>query len=482
MAGKYEIDLNWKIISVVIACIVGTAFAFFFVKGKSVLLRVRLLGVIVLVMVGVYSFNHYYMNKDLYAATQNFGLINKWSATQLYISKGFFYPFLYSIQTAIDVEPEGFDKNVAKETVNTYDMSSIPNGQKVNIISIMLEAYNDFSKFEQIEFGKNVYEYFHQLKAEGYSGELVTNIFAGGTVDTERSFLTGYTSLNNFRTNVNSYAHFFKSQGYTVEGSHPSYEWFYNRKNINEYLGFENYYFFENHYSELADGQIARDDVLFPEIIKFYEENKKTGKPYFSFNVTYQNHGPYSTEALTDVQYIKNKGYSDEEYNILNNYFAGIYSTNEQLKSIFEYFRGEKKPVVIILFGDHNPWLGDNNSVYKSVGINLDVSTEEGFYNYYNTLYVIWGNDSAKKVLNSDLKGDGPTIGPYFLMNEFFELAGYEGNEFMKFSNELKEVMNVVHTTGRYKESNILTSEPSPESEQKLNEFLQVQYYWKKGF
>lgn len=110
----------------------------------------------------------------------------------------------------------------------------------------------------------------------------------------------------------------------------------------------------------------------------------------------------------------------------------------------------------------------------------MDVSTEEGFYNYYNTPYLIWGNESAKKVLHSDLKGDGPTIGPYFLMNEFFDLAGYEGNEFMKYSNNMRDVLDVIHVSGRYKKSGVLTTELSTDSQQKLNEFLQIQYYWKK--
>lgn len=212
------------------------------------------------------------------------------------------------------------------------------------------------------------------------------------------------------------------------------------------------------------------------------EANKKTGKPYFSFNVTYQNHGPYSSEKLTDVEYVKNKGYTGGNYNILNNYISGINSTTGEIKKLVDYFRAEKEPVVVILFGDHNPWLGDNNSVYKELGINFDLGTEGGFYNYYETPYVIWGNDSAKKVLGNEFKGKGPSIGPYFLMNEFFKLAGYEGNEFMKLSNELKASMDIVHYTGRYYEAGKLTAKPSDASQQKLNDFSKVQYYWRKNF
>lgn len=482
MADKFDIQLDWKVISVMIACVIGTAIAYFFVKGTIRSLRLRLFAIALLGIVGVYSFNNIYMDDQVYSATENNDLINKWSSTQEYISKSFLYPFIYSIKSNIDRPPEGYDAEVAKEKLDGYEYSDIADDEKVHVISIMLESYNDFSKFEEIEFDKGVYEYWHQLENESYSGELVTNIFVGGTVDTERSFLTGYTSLLNFRNHTNSYAHYFREQDYTVEGSHPSYEWFYNRKNINEYLGFENYYFLENYYGELTNGEIAKDALLFPEILKMYETNKETGKPYFSFNVTYQNHGPYSTESTSDVQYVKNNDYTEEEYNILNNYFAGINNTNQELKTFMEAIKDEDEPIVVILFGDHNPWLGDNNSVYERLNIDLDLGTEEGFYNYYNTPYIISGNDKAKEILGNDLDGEGPTIGPYFLMNEFFDLAGYGGNEFMKFSNKLKADVDVVHTTDRYKESDVLTTELSSESKQKLNEFLQVQYYWMKNF
>lgn len=482
MAGKYHVSLNWKIICVIIVCILVTVAAFFLVKGKIRLIPLRLAGIVLMALVGFYSFNNIYMADKFYNVTQNYDLINRWSSTQVYISKGFLYPFIYSIKSSTDKPPEGYNAKKAEERLNSYKYSNIPDGKKVNVVSIMLEAYNDFSKFKQVEFNTDVYGYLHQLEAESYSGQLVDNIFAGGTVNTEWSFLTGFTSMRDFRKNTNSYARYFGEQGYTVEGSHPCYDWFYNRKNINEYLGFQNYYFFENYYSPLADGQIARDNILFPEIINLYEDNKKTGKPYFSFSVTYQNHGPYSSEKLTDVDYVKNKGYTEADYNILNNYLSGVASTTKEIKTLIDHFRAEKEPVVVILFGDHNPWLGDNNSVYKALGINFDLGTEEGFYNYYETPYIIWGNDSAKKVLGNDIKGKGPNIGPYFLMNEFFKLAGYEGNEFMKLSNDLKANVDVVHTTGRYKESGILTTKLSPASQQKLDDFLKAQYYWRKNF
>lgn len=470
MAGDYKVHLNWEMVVAIALCVLGIIFGFFFARRRLASIKIRLFSIIVLILMGALSFNLVYMDSEIYSSRANGDL------------KGFAYPLIHSMKLSFFNRPEGYNKKLAEEILYSYEYSDIADEKKVNIIAIMLESFNDFSKFDRIEFKEDLYEYYHQLKEESYSGEIVTNIFAGGTVNTEWVFLTGFTSVYNFRAYANSYAYYFKEQGYKVEGSHPGHDWFYNRKNINEYLGFENYYFYENYYAELADNQIAGDDILFRSIVKLYNANKGSGKPYFSFNVTYQNHGPYSTEKLTDKRYIINKGFKEEEYNILNNYFDGIYSTNREIKNLIDYFKNEDEPVVVILFGDHNPWLGNNNSVYKALDINIDLDTEEGFYNYYNTPYIIWGNDKAKGVLNNEFKGMGPTISANFLMSLLFDLVGYEGNEFMKASKELMKNIDVVHNNKLYKESGILTPDLTAISEEKLNHYLIIEYYWKKNF
>lgn len=482
MAERYDIVLTKEMKITLIFIIVLIVFsAVMFRKGiKS--LWIRLAGTVVIVVLFFVGIKGIYSSAEVYQKTENIALINRWSGTQMYISKGFVYPFLNSIQYSIMEEPEGYSVKKAEEDFYNYEYSDIPEEKKVNVISIMLEAYNDFTKYPQIEYNVDVYEPLHSIQEQAYSGELVTNIFAAGTVDTERSFLTGYTQLPSLRKNTNSYPWYFKEQGYTVEGSHPCYEWFYNRQNINENLGFENYYFYENCYSDLADGEIASDAILFPDIVQKYEENKKTGKPYFNFSVTYQNHGPYSLKNEQDTEYVARKEeYTEEEFAILNNYFAGIYSTNQEIKKMIDYFSEENEPVVVIFFGDHNPWLGDDNSVYEALNINLDLGTQDGFYNYYDTPYVIWGNEEAKNVLQNELKGKGEKIGPYFLMNTFFKLAGYEGNEFMKISNELKAQIDVVHEL-YYKEDGELVTDLSKSNNELLKRYQKLEYYWMTNY
>ena len=364
------------------------------------------------------------LSQDLYdGAGANYEhLESRWSATQQYMAHGLVYPFLHSVTDTVELAPEGYSQKDAEAILEGYTDADIPADRQVNVIGIMLEAYNDFSKFGVPELSRDVYEVWHQLEAEGCAGNLVTNIFGGGTVDTERLFLTGYSSLHEIRGDVNAYPWYFRQQGYTVEGMHPSPQWFYNRSNVNSNLGFQDYFFMENYFNRYTTWETAGDDIFFPALLERYREMTADGTPYFNFSVTYQGHGPYSSDSFYweggPEDYVVNNGYTDEELTTLANYFASVYNTNENLKMLTDALREDETPVILVLFGDHNPWMGDGNALYNLLGIDLNQSTETGFLNYYATRYIIWANDAAKTVLGRDISGQGPDLSPGFLMNQ----------------------------------------------------------------
>ena len=407
--------------------------------------------------------------------------VNQFNDKEVYVSRGFVYPFLHSLNDAFPKKPDEFDVEEAKEILNSYRNNDIPEDKRVHVIGVMLEAFNDFSKFEEIKWRNDPYDVYNSLKKRSYSGKLITNIFAGGTVDTERCFLTGYSDLGDLRTATPSYVRYFNDQGYYTYGSHPSYQWFYNRENININLGFQDYYYFENRYERLTDGSIAMDNIFFDDLYDMYRDNIKKDKDKwnFSFNVTYQNHGPYEKYLTQRSHKYVSTSYSNDNEYIADNYFSGVRDTSVQIRDMMSKLDRDKEPVVLIFFGDHNPWLGDNNSVYKEFGINLDTSTTEGFLNYYETDYVIWANSAAKKKLNNDFKGKGPDIGPYYLMNELFKQCGWKGNSFMKLSNSMLRISPLMSEKGVYLINGNITIEMPPYGMDTLNKFNSAQYYLK---
>ncbi|WP_195837911.1 LTA synthase family protein [Tissierella pigra] len=480
MAKKYDVGLSKEII-IMILLFIGIAIALKFLcnyKINSSKMRVVLLAIFIIGTTIISK--EFYFNPKVYAQVGDKSNINIWIKTQQFQVRGFVYPFIYSSLDAVEKKPEGYNKAEAVTAFNSIDPMDIREEEKVNIIAIMLEAYNDFSKFPGVDLNIDIYKNFHDIQKESIHGNLVTNIFAGDTIKTERGFLTGFHNQPKYYKQTNSFVWYLKEQGYRTEAMHPITGQFYNRQNANEYLGFDYFEHMDNRYKDISPDYL-RDEDFFKYIIEGYEKNK--GKsPYFNFSVTYQNHGPYSEEANTDKEYLKKKDKYDEKlYNIINNYFTGINKTDKALKDLVDYFRKEEEPTIIILFGDHNPWLGKENSGYTMMDINLDLSTVEGFENYYETPYLIWGNNSAKEVLQKDFQGRGRDISPNFLMAELFQYLAWEGNEYMQEIVKLKENIDVVHQLF-FKENGEYKKELSEENKKLWEDFKNKEYYYSHDF
>lgn len=480
--ASYDLTPDKRVIFGALCLIFGTAVLHVLakgaLKGKQRVISAGAILLVCLLASGCYSSNRIYDEK-----TSNYAHINRWAATQNYISKGFVYPFLHSISANAVQVPEGYRESEAEALLAAYSDAAIPEDKKVDLITLQLEAFADFSRFQNVEgidFEK-AYSVFHEIEAESITGDLVTNIFAGGTVDTEWAFLTGCCNVREFRTSTDSYAWYLRDQGYTTEGSHPSYQWFYNRRNVNAYLGFADYYFFENHYNRLAN-YISLDYQLLPEILKLYRGNRGEN-PYFSFNVTYQGHGPYSTtENQWEGEPFTDGRYSTETTFIVDNYLASLQDTAAELRKFLDELEKEKRPVVVVVYGDHLPWLGDGNSAYEELGVDLDTATEKGFYNYYATRYLVWANDAAKKAIGHDFTGEGDTVSSCFLMNEVFEILGWEGSRWTQAANAVRDQLSVITSTGRYVEQGVVTDELSKEGKEALRKFLWMEHYMMEDF
>lgn len=471
MAGKYAIVFHSKQWLTIFILIVVFFFIHHFYRqarqGKKMRLTIAICDVVIFYCL----FQGIYQDQSIYSVHANLSIINRWSSTQNYQVRGFLYPLLYSYSYAVEREPENYDPNAAKAVLKSYEYQDMDDAKKANVIGIMLESYNDFSRYTDL--ANDPYHNFHEIQKESISGNFVSNIFAGGTVASERSFLNGYKNHPRYLYNTNSFVRYFKEQGYYTEALHPCYGWFYNRRNINTYLGFDNFYYIENYF-----GKIEKDHVLFQEIIDGYERNKSREIPYFNMTVTYQNHGPYSSGSLTDTTYlIRNDMIEDDPYYTMNNYLSGIADTDLAMKELFDYFRAEKEPVIIIMFGDHNPLLGDGNSGYLQNGMSLDLGTVDGFLEYYEIPYVIWANDAAKEMYDLPFEGEGDRFSAMYFLPYLFRYLGLEGNEYMQYLNDLYDKIPVMNDN-YYFINNEWKKELKEDELNTFNEFINLEYYY----
>ena len=482
--GNYTFELT-EPVKLVIAGFAGMlAFSLVLLRRERMSQRGRLAGLMVMLALTLASYFELYTSADIYEKTANNSLINPWSEVEIYLSRGTTYPFLYSVKDMFPDAPSGYRESEATGTLAEYEDTDIPEEEKITVVGIMLEAFSDLTDFpvlDEVPAIHKIYEPLHELEERSVSGRLLTNIFAGGTVDTEWGYLTGYSEHEEFRSPVNTYVRYFKSQGYDALYRHPGYSWFYNRSNVNEYLGFDECVFNDTGFGDLisiSDALYHSDKVLVDYLLNDIDSRTAEDDPLFLFSVSYQNHGPYPSETYWE-EYVTPEmtGWSMESCCVINNYLAGIRSTVNEMCRMAEELEKRDEPVVFVFFGDHKPWMGNGNSVYTEMGINMDVSTLDGFYNYYATPYVIYANQAARDLLGNDFAEPGGDFSPCFLMAKVFDECGWEGPGFMQLQREMRAVSPLMSSGGWRLSDGQLTSELTGAAEDENERYLRAQYY-----
>lgn len=486
VATDFDLTPNTRIITAIAAIVVGTAIIALFSKSRPN--KIKRCGLILLPLLcmtalwfTVYTSETIYKTK----AVSNEHIHSKNLAGIEFVSKGSIYPFLYSINSAVEKPPEDYDEVIAANILESYSEDIIPEDKKTSILVFQLESFNDLERIGIEGIIPETYSLYHELEKESYTGDLITNVIGGGTVNTERTFLTGSSQL--FEYTAPSYSHvwYLRNQGFRTVTSHPYNGRFYSRESITRRLGFEEFWNTENHYYDVdrLNLQWMSDYLLFPEVLQQFRELKDNGQSVFSFTVTTQGHGGYSTEAYTgEKTFWPGNGFSDEAFNVVNDYLNCVNDTQKYLYAAVNELRICEEPVVVIAFGDHKPLFTTSGDFYSELGINMNRDTLEGFINYYSTRYLIWANDAAKQRFGNDFCGEGPTISPCFLLTLAFDQMGWKGSAFMQFNRTVMQRVSVINTNGYYLLNNQLVKELSEEDEDLIREMQWVQYYVKSKF
>ena len=489
----YELEITPLILSAVVSALGFTALLAVLSRWKLRWSLSRVTGLLLALaaLVGVIICG----NTFLVDLTKNYEHLNTWSVVEIYVSRGVVYSFTRSAFTASG-KPAGYSEKDAAALLAAYSDEDLPADRKVDLFVIMRESYSDLSELAYDQDSLNLascYWDYHGLVDESVlMGNLVTNGFGGNTKDAERCFLTGNYTTGDWRKPANSYVWYLRQQGYRAEGAHPFNGWFYNRLNVDRYLGFQSYMFREDGFDELVGAdKIAEDDVLFDCVWAQYQKHLETdGGPYFNFTVTYEGHGPYNYSSnLYHGRYVLRDAASADGI-AMNNYLGCCAKRDRELLALVERFRQSERPIVLLTYGDHKATLGKdvNNyttSAYERFGMDVDLSTGEGFFNYYSTDYVIWMNDAAREQLGYTGKGleIGPTISPCYLMNVLFDTLGWgKGPDYLQAMADMMEVFPVYSTKGRVGvEGELRTTIPGVWVE-KYHQMQALSYYWRTGY
>jgi len=480
--GEYSLQIPswlWYSLGVIVG---GTLLLKSFARGRITrrFWWMRVATILLCIWLGTSAWSRWYTDDLLYynSLVHVQHSFNIWRDDGRSAAGGLFWSFLNSVHEAYPAAPEGYSAEAAAQTLAQYPDAAIPEDRKVNLIVTMMESYSDLSALNSVAFDVDPYAEFHALQAECYHGTMIADSIGGGTINAERSFLTGYAYRQpGYNSNTSSFVWYLRQNGYRTEGAHPGHDWFYSRRSIDRRLGFEDYVFNENGLKDyVTDGisyqNFATDAQLFAERRAAYEA-RDPDVPYFSFTVTYQGHSPYNKKEVTGTRYVT--GLSEDADRVVNNYLGSVADTGKQIASYVDSFRDDPEPVVLVFFGDHKPTLGDGNAYYDEMGITGKGATDR--YRLYSTPYLIWANDAAKEVLGMDFTGEGPTISPCYLMSVVFDQCGWTGSSWMQFQRTVRDTVPVLHFRNYMLHGKTLTMAKNETEQAAFDEFARIEYY-----
>ena len=432
-----------------------------------------------------------------------------WNQTRGYKNYGFVCNFFLNTKYLFMSEPNNYDPDKIKDYIDqTVDEDKDKEDQKVkpNIICIMNESLADLRTLGPLSTNLDYMPFLNSLTENTVKGNLYVPVIGAGTSNTEFEFITGH-STHFLPSGSNAYMLYVKNpmaslvstleaQSYSSWAFHPYLASGWNRPSVYSNFGFNKFTAFEDIFdmslwerylsngndadylqglvdlnypgSNMLIRQYISDSYDYKLLIENYE-NRDKSQPYFSFNVTMQNHGGYSTSCVNFNEAIYSTS-STKAYNKANKYLSLVRASDTAFKELVEYFENVKEPTVICMFGDHQPNV-ETEFISELLGVkDLSSLTIEQEQKRYTTPFYIWANfDIEEKII--------PRLSVNYLSSLLLDIAGLELTEYNKYLLKLSETLPVINTAGYIDSEGVYYkwSDVSPYTEI-IKEYERIQY------
>lgn len=433
VAGGYELSFTKDFLASSLILFALLAIAYMLEdRLKKPRLRHRLITAASFALYAVFVF-HWFFNTDLIKS--KIRVIDFFAPRYTYSSYGTVFGFVANIEAMNAEKPEGYSRKEAENLlIEAYDSQEATgvaqNGQasaseeKPDLIVIMNEAFSDLSLIGDYRTNIDYLPNIRALHEDTIKGVLYVSVFGGATSDTEYEFLTGNSMAvlppnsvpyQQFVTGpTDSLATTLKDQGYYNIAIHPYKPTGYKRDLVYPLLGFDEFISDKDFVNPHTIRGYISDRESYSKIIEKYESNKDRG-PLFLFNVTMQNHGGYSSEQLfSDEETVRLVDYPGFGY--VNQYLSLLRESDKAFGGLVDYFRQQDEPVIILLFGDHQP-------IAYSGLYDIMPDLEAAQQLKYKVPFVIWANYDIEEDYIEAMSAN-------YLSSYLLELAGLKGTAY----------------------------------------------------
>ncbi len=428
--------------------------------------------VIILVMAALFFFTDFFANT--LGVRPDF-----WNQSRGYRNFGFTYSFFINTKYLYVLEPNGYDAQKVEayvsETLANTEPTPNDTEKQPHIIAIMNESLSDLSVLGEVNTNIEPMPFISSLYENTVRGNLYVPVIGAGTSNTEFEFLTGNTTAflpsgsNTYVLHVKqqlpTLATLLATQGYNVRSMHPYYRTGWDRYKVYPLLGFPVFESMEtildmtifeeyqqtgydiDYLDELMNEAYPDENVLIRQYVSDQYnyrwiindfENRATAKPYFMFNVTMQNHGGYRKDAANfqqDVWLEDTLAYPETD-----RYLSLLRYSDNAFRELISYFETVDEPVIICMFGDHQPSV-ETAFIEETLGTPIERLSLEQQQARHITPFLIWANYDIEEQQIEMLSSN-------YLSSVLLETAGLKTSDYNRYLLELSKTLPVIDTVG----------------------------------
>ncbi|MTD31397.1 LTA synthase family protein [Planomicrobium sp. YIM 101495] len=372
-----------------------------------------------------------------------------WDQNKNYAENGFFLTFLLNMQSAIIWAPSGYNERAIEEIMARLEAEQSPSdaeapAQQPNIIFIMSESFWDPTLLEGARFEPDPMPFVR----EHQNGALLSPTFGGGTSNVEFELLTGFTNMflptgsvpyqQYIKSEIPALPNYLADKGYKPLAIHPYPKWFWNREEVYEHMGFEEFIDIDGFEDPLYKGPFVSDAQVTETII---EQIEAADEPVFIHAVTMQNHTSYNEDKYEEftVETEVPEGVDPVLNLLLRSFTQGVQDADAAFAELAAYAEASDEPTLIVFFGDHLPAIGPDYKLFKQTdfvprGVGESAWELDDFRKMRSTPLAIWNNYGA------DVPELG-TVSPNTLASVALDLAGVDKPLFYKAVDLFRDVM-----------------------------------------
>lgn len=240
-----------------------------------------------------------------------------------------------------------------------------------NVHIVLLESFWDPSALKKAGYNQAPLapELLKLWKSAGYS-RAMSPVFGGYTANAEFEILCGFPVVEDsvkFERKLLNDApclpHLLAERGYRTLASHPNVPVFWNRVNAYRRMGFQTYWSQKDFVLDDMNREFLSDASLYRQVLEKIAAPLDAKQPLLDYIVTYFGHWNYPLSKSRP-----NRITSTSKVEEVSTYANTVYYKSRELMDFLKQLHERDPDSVIVAFGDHLPFMGENFAGYVDSG------------------------------------------------------------------------------------------------------------------